>query len=81
MAIQLNNYADDYYIPLEDLDWRWTKQEVEAFRHMWNTGYSPEKIAKYLNREDPDEVIVIALCQLRKGAIEKRPGGMKGTIE
>ncbi|ARK28763.1 hypothetical protein [Halalkalibacter krulwichiae] len=64
------------YIPLDDIDWIWDEDELEAFRHMWAAGRSIEQIAKYFKRKDIDEIVVVVLDQARKDKIKPREGGV-----
>lgn len=68
---------DNIYIALEDLDFIWSRKEVRQFDCMWEQGLGVHDIAKVLGR-DPDEVFILAMDRVRKGAISKRPGGIYG---
>lgn len=66
------------YIALEDLNFFWDYKEVKEFRHMWERGFAIWDIANVFNR-DPDEVMLLAMDQARKGRIQMRPGGLWGN--
>lgn len=66
------------YIPLDDIDWIWDEDQMEAFRYMWEAGRSIEQIAKYFRRTDIDEIVVVVMDQARKKMITQRKGGIFG---
>ena len=73
----LTKKREKVYVALEDLDFMRSLAEVWSFRRMWNEGRSVYDIARDYGR-DPDEVVVLAMCQMRKGKIKQRPGGLMG---
>lgn len=66
------------YIALDDLDFGWNEDDVIAFDRMWTHGWDCGRIAQEMRR-NPDEVAVLAMDRVIKGAIEPRPGGWFGT--
>ncbi|MGY3717156.1 hypothetical protein ACWE42_16720 [Sutcliffiella cohnii] len=64
------------YIPLEDLDFMWSLQEVLEFDKFWKYGIMHKKspvdmiqeAAEYFGR-DEDEIAILAMCRKRKGKI------------
>lgn len=66
-------------IVCEEMNFFWEESDLNKLVKMWNKGTSPKKMAAYLDREDPDEVL-FALIQLAKdGRISERKGGLFGV--
>jgi hypothetical protein len=63
------------YIALEDLEFRWTMEQVKKIEQMWEEGLSWDYMADYFDR-DKDEVAVILMCRARKGFINPRKQGI-----
>ncbi|WP_192510304.1 hypothetical protein [Paenibacillus sp. 23TSA30-6] len=51
----------------------WSADDLANFRDMWRQGYSVEEIRSYFDRESWQEVILIAMDQMRWGYIKIRP--------
>jgi hypothetical protein len=69
---------DRFHIILEDLDFAWTRQEMDVFIARWNNGQPLQKIAASLRPllcpEDAlDETLLLAIHLHRKGRIKTRP--------
>ena len=61
---------------LDDLDFGWTREEIQLFIHRWNQGQPLEAIARRLRSdlapEDAyDETVLLALHLLRQGKISR----------
>lgn len=65
------------YIVLQDMEFGYTPEEIEEFDELWNAGISLWDIAKRFKR-DPDEMVLVVLDRIRKGALGKRKGGLFG---
>lgn len=65
------------YIALYDLNFDWLETEIVRFEEMWRAGVSVKQIAKVLQR-DPDEVVILAMDRARKGKIAPRKCGLQG---
>ena len=69
---------------LDDLDLTYTKEQVEQFVMMWNSGFHIEYMARWIRPHDKradatDEVALLAFHLKRQGLIEVREGGLLGT--
>lgn len=76
----LTKRRNHLYLALEGLDFVWSLAEVSEFRQMWRKGFSIYEIAEYFQREDVDEVALLVMCQMRKGRIRQRKGGLFGWV-
>lgn len=63
------------YIALNELRFDWLERDIEAFEHMWRSGYTVKFIAQKLQRE-PEEIVILAMDRARKGKIEPRVMGL-----
>lgn len=60
------------------IDFFWDEPEILEFREMWRKGIPIERIAKELNR-DPDDVLILIVDQGKRGHIKQRPEGLFGN--
>lgn len=67
-------------IILEDVIFEWTPKEMQDFREMWQAGISCPDIARYLKREDEDEILLLVLHEKRQHRIKEREGGWWGCL-
>jgi hypothetical protein len=73
-----NRYmTGEVYIACLDMDFEWTKVQVEEIKQMWQTGVPVDYIAKTFKR-DADEVALLLMDLRRKKDIQKRKGGYFG---
>lgn len=61
------------YVACEELNFIWSADDLKKFRDMWREGKSVEQIRKHFKRDSWQEVIIIALDQIRWGYIKIRP--------
>ncbi|MDW7672726.1 MAG: hypothetical protein SCK57_10715 [Bacillota bacterium] len=65
-------------IILDDLDFSWYPEEIDLFRHRWNSGQSLEILANLLRpdlapEDARDEVRLLALHLYRQGNTDRVP--------
>lgn len=65
------------YIACEDMDFTWDEKEVLEVDEMWKLGASLWQIAKQVNR-DLDEVVILLIDRCKNGQIGPRPEGIWG---
>lgn len=68
---------EELYIACTDLDFSWTKAEVEYVKREWKEGTHIADIAGALDR-DVDEVGILVMDLARKRKIRPREGGVFG---
>lgn len=77
LATPLGIKRRNIYIALEELDFIWCESEIPDIERLWNEGFSIWEIGQACDR-DPDEVLILIMDRVRKGAIGNRPGGVMG---
>ncbi|MEE4565254.1 hypothetical protein V2U88_22645 [Paenibacillus polymyxa] len=70
---KLGKMTRNIHIACEEMNFLWSSDDLAEFRDMWRQGYSVEEIRSYFDRESWQEVILIALDQIRWGYIKIRP--------
>jgi hypothetical protein len=65
-------------IVCEELNFFWEEKDLKKLAVMWNEGKGPTQMAAYLDREDPDEILLALLQLARDGKISSREGGLSG---
>jgi len=66
------------HLACEEMDFTWCTEEVKGFETMWLEGIALESIAKQLER-DPDEVLILLIDRARRNKlIIKRQNGLLG---
>ncbi|WP_023990543.1 hypothetical protein [Paenibacillus polymyxa] len=70
---QLGKQTRKIYVACEEMNFIWSADDLANFRDMWRQGYSVEEIRIFFGRESWQEVILIALDQMRWGYIKIRP--------
>jgi len=68
-----------YYVVLEDLDFVWTKDDVNEFECLWVEGWTLEQLTEYFKRSQ-EEILTLALDRARLGGIKPRAGGLIGEV-
>ncbi len=76
----LKNKHGQSYIACENLEFLWTKEEVNDFKRQWRHGASLQELSQYFNRTQ-EEVLILALDLGMKKRIHPRRGGLIGCIE
>ncbi|QDY81904.1 hypothetical protein FQU75_00010 [Paenibacillus polymyxa] len=64
---------NNLYVACEEMDFIWPMDDLAEFRDMWRKGCGIEEIREHFGRQSWQEVIIIALDQLRCGYIKSRP--------
>jgi hypothetical protein len=70
---------NNIYIALEEVDLTWSLGEVMDIREMWNAGVPLTDIARKVKRQ-PDELALLIFDQAIQGKIQKRDGGIFGSL-
>lgn len=79
-----SNPKSELIMILDDLDFSWTKREIQQAIFMWTSGYSIVDMAKKLRPHDSkqngtDEVALLIMHLGRQEKIEPREGGVFGN--
>lgn len=69
---KLGKMTRNIHIACEEMNFFWSSDDLAEFRDMWRQGYSVEEIRSYFDRESWQEVILIAMDQMRWGYIKIR---------
>ena len=67
------------YIAGDHLDFAWHERELKSVKELWEQGYHLATMAKKLQR-DPMEVMILLEGFLRNGTMEERRGGYRGRL-
>lgn len=78
-ARYLRNKAGQSYLACENLDFVWSKQQVNDFKLLWKEGRNIDELARYFRRPQ-EEILILALDLGMKNRIGPRKGGLIGEM-
>ena len=66
-------------IACEDMDFTWDESDVHRVIELWNRGVSISDIARAVDRDDGDELMILLIDLARNQRIKKRTNGVWGN--
>lgn len=77
-SLYLRTNPGEVVIVLEDLDFRWTKKQLDKMERLWKEGKSFNHICNKFYERDRDEVSFALMHLARQDIISSRKGGLQG---